>query len=96
MYQRLDSSACNGFMSHVHGIRLFFDGAEDDYQLLINRISADFQRNPDVSSLMNRYDSIDGRFRDIDYISTSQTAWQPREHLMRINVFVYAFTHGGN
>lgn len=74
----------------------FSIGAEDDHQLLINRISADFQRNPDVSSLMNRYDSIDGRFRDIDYTSTSQTAWQPREHLMCINVFVYAFTHGGN
>lgn len=33
-------------------------GAEDDYQLLINRINSDFQRNPNVESSLKRYDTI--------------------------------------
>lgn len=70
--------------------------ADDDYQLLINRIGADFQSNPDVSSTVKLYNASDGSFTDIDYASTAQDGWQPREHLNRLSNFVYAYTNKAN
>ncbi|AGA78416.1 polysaccharide lyase family 8 super-sandwich domain-containing protein [Echinicola vietnamensis] len=76
--------------------------AQNDFDIIMDRIFADFQRIPSTSSLDSQVASlrasmdVDGSWPDIDYTDQSQTNWQPVKHYERVSVLAKAYSRQGS
>ena len=71
----------------------------NEYEILMNKIRADFQRTPDmkiVKEALNLYNAKTGAFKDIDYRRDDRTFWPPLKHIARLTEWSYAYTTPGN
>lgn len=72
---------------------------DNEYEMLMTKIRADFQKKPDMNKVkeaLKLYDEKTGAFTDIDYSRDDRTFWPPLNHLDRLKEFAYAYTTKGN
>lgn len=69
----------------------------DDFDLMIQKISADFSSVQTESQVRNLLSKIgaDGSFNDIDYTDRSKTNWEPNTHLERMFNLAQTYANPG-
>lgn len=70
--------------------------ANNDFEMLMQKIRLDFVRNPSIKEALERYNEADGSFTDVDYGSEQRTNWPPLTHIERLSDFALAYTNPQN
>lgn len=68
----------------------------DEFEVLMEKIRANFVENPKIDGFLDKYDSAQGCFTDVDYSRKDRTNWEPLTHVNRLSDFVFAYTHPQN
>ena len=71
-------------------------GEVNEFEMLMDKIRADFAGNPSIDEYLTKYNAADGSFTDIDYSRTDRTNWEPLIHIDRVYDFVFAYTNPKN
>lgn len=69
---------------------------KNEFETLMEKIRADFSRNPNVDKYLAKYNPATGCFTDIDYSRRDRTNWEPLIHIERLYDFAFAYTHPQN
>ena len=59
-------------------------GEVNEFEMLMDKIRADFAGNPSIDEYLTKYNAVDGSFTDIDYSRTDRTNWEPLIHIDRV------------
>ena len=70
--------------------------AADDFDIFMQRIRADFKRNPNIEQSLKLFNAQEGSFADIDYSRDDRTNWPPQKHLDRLETWAAAYTNPKN
>ena len=70
--------------------------AENEFEILMEKIRSDFNKNPNIENSLQLFDEATGAFTDIDYANTQMTKWKPLAHVERLQDFAWAYTNPQN
>lgn len=86
---------CLLFIIFVLGIKNI-SAQTNEFEMLMQKIRQDFKKNPSIDEELKIYDSLEGKFMDIDYSSIQRTPWPPLVHIDRLYDFAFAYTNSEN
>lgn len=68
----------------------------NEFEIMMEKVRADFVRNPSIDDALSKYNATNGSFIDIDYNKDAIAEWESLSHLDRVYDFVFAYTNPGN